>query len=631
MVTIARPNEIYLFGFYYPILSDVQEALATAWPQKIVFGDYTKDSESFVSSLVFADSRGGIGIKDMEEAKDANRCYISTCELGFKGHLVLPALATDCTNPTTNLTDCVILIEYGNTLYACFGPDVWTWNEGTEAWIDTAHTLSSTPTDAIVHKSKLYFACGTDFERFDGTDWTTGLVLSAAAQATRYFLEWDGKLFFLSNAGALRYTTTEGTVLQVNAQSTLEAGMFTSLFSYRDSSGTILPHLGTKVGVYILDFENDTWQETELVFPQHDYACLGATRWRESAYIPVGMGIYQYQASSDPTIVLPMGPDRDYGLPSLYRGNIIKLLNEHNALYALVDATAEEARTLYTGSYVIDGVFYDNQGSSLVMKWDGVGWSITYSSGTADEAVKTAVIATADGVYRLWFAINKTVFYIPLNVNLQNPLEIASYAYAASADHTLPWFDADNAVVDKMALAVTAYAAETADSSVATTCAYIQIYYGTDYDDNTWTLLTNTTFPTDGKIDEDGETRFTFASDAGINFKAIRLKAVLTRGTTATTVSPDLRWLRLEYMKLTEAKYSFSVMVDCTRDYRHNRAGTLLEALKTAADTKTLGDFAFRNVSGATEVKKTRILSMKGATVAGRIQEGVFQVDLLEP
>ncbi len=623
MVTLTRRNEIYLFGFFYPALSDVQESLATSWAQKQVTGDYTKDSELFTSSLVSSDHRGGIGIKDMVESKDADRSYFSTCELGFKGHLILPSLSYDCTNPTTAKTDCAILIEYNNLMYACFGTDVRTWNEGAQAWTASVHTLSATPTDAIVHKSKLYFACNTDFERFDGTNWTNGATLSGTPKPTLYFNEWDEKLFILSNTGNLSYTINEGVAFTVHATSGLGAGMFTSLFNYRDVDDVILPHMGTKMGVYILDFASTKWLETELKFPQHDYACLGATRWRDAAFIPVGVGVYLYQTSANPAVITPMGPDRDYGLPSEYRGNIIKLLGEHNALYALIDATAEATRDLYLAMYEIDGVFYDNQGCSLALKWDGMGWSVVYASGTADEAMKTGTIATADGYYRLWFAVDKTVFYIPLNANLQNPLEMPESTYAASASHTWPWFDADNAVVDKMALAVSAYGAETSSTE------YIMLYYGTDYDDSTWTLLTNTDFP-DGKIDIDGETRFTFASDAGINFKAMRFKALFYRG-SITTLSPDLRWLRLEYMKLTETKYSYTVVLDCTRDYRHKRAGTLLEALKTAANTKTLGDFGFRNVLGITEVKRTRMLSLKGVTVAGRVKEGQYSITLLEP
>ena len=249
----------------------------------------------------------------MKEANPAHaaRSWWSPGEIGFAGPLVLPPLATNCTNPTTALTDCVILIEFNNLLYACFGTDVRTWTEGTASWSASIHTLLGAPTDALVHKGKLYFACGTDFERYSGAVWTDGATLSGGAIATRYFLEWDAKLFVLSNAGALRYSVNEGVAWTASAVSTLEAGMHTSLFNYRNAAGTILPHLGTKVGIYKLDFTNGVWQETEFVYPQHDYAALGSTRWREAAFIPVGIGVYLYQTSAEPEQVTPMGPDRD--------------------------------------------------------------------------------------------------------------------------------------------------------------------------------------------------------------------------------------------------------------------------------------------------------------------------------
>jgi len=316
-----------------------------------------------------------------------------------------------------------------------------------------------------------------------------------------------------------------------------------------------------------------------------------------------------------------MGPDRDYGLPSDYRGNIIKVLGEHNGLYALLDATTALYRDLYTGGYVIDGVLYDNVGFSCLLKFNGQGWGATYVSSSQALASTTMAIASADDFYRLWFAANGTVYYFPLSINLQNPLELTDFTYAANGLHIYPWFDADNGVVDKTAFSLSIF------GSGLTSTEYIKVYYGTDYDDNTWTLLTNAAFP-DGQIDTDGEASFTFAAGAGLSFKAIRFKVELCRGSTATA-SPDLQWLRLEYIKTPDQEQQFVMTVDCSRDYRHKRASTMVSNLKTAVETKTLGTFIYRTYHGTSESFNVRALKMAGVVEAGRVKEGLFEVTLL--
>ncbi len=621
MTKVFKSNEVYLFGYHYPVLTDVNDSLGNQWAQKQVVGDYTKDSELYTSSYISSDHRGGVGIKDMVEEKDAARCWWSTLNLDFKGHLVLPPLVTDCGNPGTN--DAAILVEYNNKLYAVFATDLRSWNDTTQ-WSDSIYTLTATPTSAVVHNNYLFLACGTDFERWDGaSNCDSGANLTGSPVPSRYLLEWDGKLLNLDNNGRLRYSVDNGATWTNNAAGVLPAGYYTSLTLYRDSSGYALPYMGTKQGVYVLDFDAAKWTETGLSFPRHDYACMGMTAWRDGLYVPVGSGVYQFISSSSPTQITPMGPDRDYGLPREYRGNLIQILNEHNNLYALLDASSETPRDLYSAAPGWETVIYSNEGYSALLKFSGLGWSVVKMSGSGDAPATCALVANAYSSYRLWFAMGKKVYYIPLNINLQNPLEVSDYAFAASGEHIWPWFDADNSVIDKLALGVSVYAERTSADE------YLLLYYGLDGDDNAWSLLTNSAFP-DGKIDADGEAKFTFALDAGVNFKSIRFKAILYRGPDAAK-SPDLKWLRLDYIKLTSPRWQYSFTIDCTRDYKHHTRGTLLNNLKAAAETKTLGDFVYKTIDGTSNTAKVRILSMKGSEKSGRVTEGIYQISLLAP
>ncbi len=313
-----RAQEISLFGTFYPIIGQVSLSIASQWPEKVqTVGDFTKDSERIASSWVISDQRGGLGIKDMDEQKDQFRFWWSTCNPDYKSHLILGVLPTACGAPGLGAVN--ILIDYNNSLYAVQGADVYRWTEATRTWSASLRTLGAPPTDAIVHRNRLYFACGADFERFDGTNWTTGFALSTAQRASRYFVEWDDRLMVLSNAGQLIWSTNEGVTWTNNALLLLEPGSATSLFLYRNAAGTVVAHLGTKVGLYVLDFANSRWIPTELQLPKYNYGCLGATAWRDAAYIPFGMGMYHY-VSSNPAVVTPVGLDRDYGVPSEYEG-----------------------------------------------------------------------------------------------------------------------------------------------------------------------------------------------------------------------------------------------------------------------------------------------------------------------
>jgi hypothetical protein len=618
MVTVHRNNEISLFDVRYPIIGPVRNLQASQFAPKQVFGDYTKDSEEGLSNWVVSDQRGGIGIKDMDETKDADRCWWSTCELGYKGHLTLPVLATDGGNDTVSNAEAII--EYVNELYVAFGASVRKWVEGTSSWGSELNALVSAPKDALVHKSKLYYACTTDFERFDGSTWTDGATLGSA-QPCILFAEWDAKLFTLDNDGQLDYSIDEGVTWTTNAKSNLPSGYFNSLFTYRDAAGAMILYMGTKEGLYALDFDNATWIRQEVEFPYHDYNCKGATKWRDALYLSSGLAVYEVIAGN-PVSVRPMGPDRDYGIPNAYRGSIIKLMAGHNALYAFIDATSETARDEYLAGEYGDLVAYDNIGSSLVMKWDGQGWSVVYLSGTSDLPLKAGAIATADNIYRLWFGINVKVFYVPLQVTLQNPIEATDFPFAASSEHISPWFDKNNATGDAIAVRVEYYATD------RTATEYTKLYYGTDYDDDTWTLLTNTTFA-DGQIDADGETEFTFASGAGLNFRAIRFKEEFVRGST-NTLSPDRRWIRLNYVKVLDVREGFTVRVDCSHNYRFKTAKTLRSNLSTAQASGTLGQFAFMN-AGSAETHRVRIADKRGVEFGGKRSEGVYEVDLVAP
>ena len=633
MVSVHRKNEISLFGNRYPIVGPVEQVLASVWPNKQVIGDYTKDSEQIASSWIVSNQTGGIGVKDMEEfgldgqQKDTDRCWFSTATINVKGHRTLPRLATSTTNPTGS--EAKILIEFNNTMYCAFGTSVYTWTEVTSTWTTASHSLPANPTDATVYKGKLYFCCTSDFERFDGSTWQTGAQLGAA-QKCILTVEWDEKLFMLDATGQLDYSVDEGVTWITNALSTEPTDSFTALFTYDDVAGGDAIYLGTKEGPFILNYDNAKWGTIgKLTLPFHRFNCKGANAFRNAAYFPSGMQVYEYQA--DPYVLSAIGLDRDGGLPPEYTGSITKILAGHNYLFAFMDATATSLQDLYPSGDYWDTTIYDEEGFSAIFQYTPPsinakgGWSVAHLGAVAGTALGTGVVATADDNYRLWFAIDGTVKFMALQETLQNPKEVASFPFAPTSEHITPWFDADNAVIDKLGFELAAYYEDLASDNQE----YVQLYIGLNYDEDTWTLLTNATY-TDGKIDTSGETTFTFADDEGLAYKAVRFRELMFRRDGDDTKSPDCRWLRHKYIKLLEPKFAFSTQIDCSRNYRHRTSRAQLDSLKAALTTQTLGTFEFKN-SKASERHQVRIANMEGIEIGGRVSEGLYQVQLVAP
>jgi len=627
---VFRPNEISLFNVFYPIVGAVKVTALKQFPPKQVTGDVTIDSDPVLSSWSISDQRGGIGIKDMVEDEDYDRCEWSTCYIDAKGHVVLPALVTEASNPTTD--DPAVTIEYSNEQYVAFATSARKWNEGTGAFGSNLKTLVATPTDTIIHKSKLYFACGSDFDRFDGSTWTKGATLGSA-QPSRYFVEWDEKLFALDNDGQLDYSVDEGVTWVTNALSHLPSSFFTSLWTADNAAGENIIYMGTKEGPYALDFDNAKWRKVRLEIPLHDYGCLGADKWRGNSFIPVGLALYKYDAVSGKIEVV--GPDRDYGIPADYWGNIVKVASGHNGAYVLIDATSTETQDLFPASFgnVFGNVqIYDNLGYSSVLKYteywnekkarDVHSWSVIYLSSALQLPGKCMSVSTADNLFRLWFGVAGTMYYVPLQQSIQNPLEVADFKFDSTrgGEHITTRFDADNATVHKTGSKVTVHARDTSATE------YIKVSYRID-DGTAWTLLTNTSFA-DGQIDSDGEHEFTFASAAGIDFLNIQFKYDLASGSTSE--SPDVRWVRLAYIPVLDTRWQFGLRVDCTRNYRHQTAKAMQAALKTALDTRTFGAFTFRNGNG-TESHNVRLSQMAGAEIGGKRAEGVQDLVLIAP
>lgn len=410
---------------------------------------------------------------------------------------------------------------------------------------------------------------------------------------------WDDKLFRLTHFNALSYTATPATAtpsFTANGTIPVSPGACLSLFLYRDSGGDDVICAATKEGLWVHDFANSKWLASSLAFPNHPNGGKGVCVWRDSAYISSGLDVFQYTMDT-PVSIRSVGlNDRD-GLPPEYNGEIVKLLDGYNDLFALVDSTES------TGT-----------STSTLMAWDGKAWRCWWVGDSTEKAMSDAIISS-DFAYRLWFDHNDTVYYIPLIRGLRNPLKITTTDYATSGVHITPWYVADWEVGSKLALSIVNNAGRDVSADETIVVKY-RIDHATTAIASTWTTL--------GTITGSGETTYTFGSSLGTAFKAIQFRFELARGST-TTETPDLLYAVFYFKKVLPVKWGWRFTGDCTHDHVGKSPDQLLDALVTAAELGTLVPFVYGDATKYVEVR-----SVEGERLTGRGRRGTYSVLVTE-
>jgi hypothetical protein len=393
---VIETNEVYLDGTYYPITRPIRSTLASLYPAKVVIGDTSKDDQLRSSIVAWSDWRGGIGLNRMEGAGDVNRAWHSTAQLRYKNHLVLPGLVTATTTPTHSLTDATIgaINTLSSEVYAFWNgsesnsPKLFKYNNNTSSW-GSALTQSATDqvTDSIVFTNSggttyLVFAhydsngSGYTYSS-NGSSWTTDTT------DTKFLAVWDERLWGISHIGQLWYSTAIGTDV-LDAVLPVPDGFVTALFVARNAAGIPILYASTKTGLFAHNADNARWEETQMAFPVHPDNGKGTTVWRDSVYIPSGLGIYRYINGNNAAVVSLVGPDRDDGLPSDKRGTIRMMEGTHNELMVGIDATSSPLTISSTSlpyqwiSHHGSSVIAADSGYSSILGYNELGWEVKW-------------------------------------------------------------------------------------------------------------------------------------------------------------------------------------------------------------------------------------------------------------
>ena len=498
--------------------------------------------------------------------------------------------------------------------------------------VDDEHmTISSISSNTLTVTRASYST--TAATHTDGS--TVSVGWTTDTKDTQFLTVWDERLWGISYEGQLWSAAAVGTEHDDAALPLLD-GSVTALFVARNAIGVPIIYAATTEGLFAHNADNAMWEATQMTFPVHPDNGKGTVTWRDSVYIPSGNGIYKYINGSNAAVVTVIGPDRDDGMPSNKRGVIRMMAGSHNELLVGVDAQTTPEAVVYNAiplqwqSHVGSTVMAGDTGLSTILGYNDMGWEVKWISGTAGERLDTLHVSTGYNAYRAWWGINGVVYFMNLPKDIINPSEVDDFAYATSATHETPWFNAGQSEVDKLALnlRIECEGLSAADKEI------VKIEYATDYSESYTTAVSSLNSSTMGATS--GTYTYTFGSNVGTAFRAIKFKLTLERDDATTTGlekynTPDVTSLTLEYRKTIAAKWGHTVDIDLTNEYKGNVPKDLRSNLISAIESTTLVEFTFRDDSGGTRNYYVDVVAAQGMEFTGYDERGSTTIQVVEP
>ena len=332
-------------------------------------------------------------------------------------------------------------------------------------------------------------------------------------------------------------------------------------------------------------------------------AVQGAATWNGDIYITAGkMTVYRY----DPTrgVVMSVGLNKDAGFPvPEIRGDIIKLLPTHTGLLAFVLGSSDTLRTVW--------------------EYNGVGWHyLARDNGSA----QGNHVSSIGGNYRLYHTFgDDDIGYTALQRGDVNPeLATPAISYEGTndiADHITPWFNAGQNEIDKTAIRVRIECSKmTSDETAKVEYA---LDYSSSYESSTFTVTSNgvttQTFPTIANNN----------IEAGSNFRAIRFKITLNRGSTATR-TPNVKSISLEWRRKIPAKYGFEFTLDRSENYGGKTPKEMKTDIITAIETSDQVEFTFVDDDGDTQNYYVDVTNMEDVEDTGHGEIGQTRIAVVE-
>lgn len=625
-VPVLDPDEIYLGGYYLPIAGPVRVTNITVTPNPVLFGDTSKQGDSQVmSSSVQSSNTGGSGIYKANARTDIDRFWTSEADTRFRGLFTLPPRTVSMGKPAGLTSEAVTsCIDYRNEQYFSWANKVYRWLDPTATWSSVERTLSTSPTDAIVFNDVLFYAYTTAYDyRNSSGAWAT------VAQPASFWAIWDGKLWRLASVSGVWtiYSSLNGTSWGA-AEGTLPAGVTPhQMLVYRDAAGENVLTVVTDLGLWFYDATNDKFLQSEVRIPRTlSSQNVRASVFRDSKLYmnSGGLGMLSIQAGN-PMVVTPMGLDLEDGVPSTDDGLIDAVAADFNWVLTLVKSTGnanEDDRLSGLAGPFDTAEWTEFTGTSTLRAWNQ-GWHTLWKSDTDTLSASVIAVSSAYDLRRVYFGANQGAYYQDIPTGVHNPRHNPTARFAKGpVTHVTPWFDFGSEVQRKI---LGHFLVRT---TRCTASEKVTVYYATDLDDTTWTLL--------GEITTNGLHTFRPGGAVGVQCRFARFRFDLVRGNDDTK-APIVEFWASEFMRLLPAAYGYSVELDLSRDHKGLTPMQLLDAIKQLADpaqTATLVEFSYQDMlDGSTRTHYARVSRLTGQEWSGddRRGQGQYTLSLMVP
>ncbi len=632
MASVVGSSEILLNSERYKISGPVRKTLVSIAAPRFTIGDTQRGADPRASILTQNDFRGGIGWNRGLDSGSADRSWWSTCQTRFKGHVLLPRKANVAVANTGGgfIKSISEFTVGGSTSIYTVNSDskVYQYNNASNLWGSALKTLIDPNDETIVFRdatndylifarSESGYTYATDVVAGDGSSTLVFTDMPVSASATRnveYFTIWHGQLWGIDNEGVLKQWASGPTANPTEKGALpLPDGYVTSLFVYRDATGSPIIYAGTKVGLWAFDETNNRWESTELRLPFHERSGSGAIVWRDSVYFPAGNAIYKYQTGSNTAVVSLVGFDRDHGIPEAYAGQVISLVGTHNDLIAFVNADTSVSYSVF-GSGRNDGIstVVSGTGASAVIGFNDTAWEVKWA-GATNSMLTSSHVGFAYNEYRMWYGVGADLYWIELSPDVINPEQTTGFEYDTGGGILeTPWFDGGDAAGNKTAISLRAI---TSGCSANVT---VQISYAVNFTESYTSL---------GTITTNGTTTYDFASGVGVEFSSIKFKVTLASNSTSS--SPDLNLIELRWREKIPPKYGFSVTIDAAKSFRGNSPKQILDNITNVINTNTLVNFTYKD-NDSDRTYYVDLVAASGFEFTGLDERGQIQVQLVE-
>jgi DNA-binding beta-propeller fold protein YncE len=411
---------------YFPVLGPIETLATATFAAKNTIGDYTKDAEDYLSTLILSDLSGGMNIEDMNEGSDTARAWSIFADTKRPGKISLnqrvQSIDPPGTAPTGPAYSCG---QIEDTPYFLIGTSAdmkcYGRNESAADWYAA---VALNPDMVPVGKpvsfaNRLFVPCGSDgyliIEEADsvgnpGVPTLTYVRTGAIGKPTGYnpasldpnppkavaFEVFDQKLWALTTAGAVAWSFT-GSDDSWTWPYDEARGWYPHIQDGEDPQNLIgfynpagepsLVVISDRGGYLYNQSTPPSLVTTPLKFPPHPDNGGAAAIWRAGEDLHIGMGLDTWRYTSANVIVPLSGLARDDGCPQELFGAITDLEAETSELFALIGPVSDGASgyvySAKQGSSGSGNLNYDNVRGLAVDSTGSV-----FAADTSNERVK---------------------------------------------------------------------------------------------------------------------------------------------------------------------------------------------------------------------------------------------------